>query len=200
MTAHWRQTRMLLGIFDADGYRPFRSPIGQDGFLYYAELDHVIPLGDGHFTWKLGGYVNAVSGNYLTQYTTIGAAGAQSGLYGIAEYRWQGKGADWGLFMQAAGTPASAASVATYFGTGLRVRHFLRRSEGTTLSIGMARVSQRSSGSETLLEMNLRQPLFDHVFLSPDIQYVINPGANAASYAIPDAWVGMLRIGWRGRI
>jgi porin len=33
--------------------------------------------------------------------------------------------------------------------------------------------------------------------ISPDLQYVINPGANAPGSALPNALVAIVRLSWR---
>lgn len=58
------------------------------------------------------------------------------------------------------------------------------------------RAAQRSNGTrveryERNVELTWRVPLGEHAVLQPDLQYVINPGANRTT---PDAWIVGLRV------
>jgi porin len=141
-----------------------------------------------------------VARSHLTQNIGIGPTGSQGGFYGTAEYRWQTpSGLQWGAFVQGGRAPNSTAvsPISAYLGAGLRLRHFVPASPSATLSLGMARAWQRQSGAETSLEVNYRQPLLMGLAISPDLQYVINPGANAPGSALPNALVAIVRLSWR---
>ncbi len=196
---HWGGTTILAGVFGADGVHPFRRPWGSDGVISYGEVDEALPLGPGQLTVKAGGYYSQVHGPYLSQDIAIGATPSQGGFYGIGEYRWKSAGIDWGAFVQAGSAPNTAAvsPIHTYLGAGLRLRHFLPASPGSTLSLGMARAWQRDSGTETSLEINWKQPLLYGLSIAPDLQYIVNPGANAASSRLPNALVAIVRLSWR---
>jgi porin len=192
-------TVLRIGVFGADGVRPFRDPWGSDGLIYYGEVDERLPAGPGTLTLKAGGYDSRVRGPYLTEEINIGPAASQGGLYGAAEYRWKNRtGPQWGAFLEGSDAPNTAVSpVNTYLGAGLRLRRFVPASPRSTLSLGMARARAEGGGVETSLEVDYRQPLGEGLLISPDLQYVINPGANAPDHTVPNAWVGIVRLIWR---
>jgi porin len=200
-------TTFQVGIFNADGYTPFRRPWLSDGQIYYGEIDQALHWGPGTLTLKAGGYYNHVSSDYLQNANypnaaAIGTAPSQGGFYGTAEYRWKAAGMDWGSFVQGGGAPnnASVSPVNAYVAAGLRLRNFVPNSPKSTLSLGFDRAWQRQSGAETAIEINFRQPVFKDFYVQPDLQYVVNPGANAVGAQVPNALVGILRIGWRGSL
>ncbi|WP_308388216.1 carbohydrate porin [Acidithiobacillus sp. AMEEHan] len=200
-------TTIQLGAFNADGYTPFRRPWLSDGQIYYGEIDQALQLGPGTVTLKAGGYYNHVTSNYLQNpndpnAAAIGTAPSQGGFYTAAEYRWKAAGVDCGSFVQGGGAPNSAAvsPVNAYVAVGLRLRNFVPGSPKSTLSLGFDRAWQRQSGAETSIEVNFRQPVFKQFYIQPDLQYILNPGANAVGAQLPNALVGILRIGWRGSL
>ncbi|OCX68745.1 hypothetical protein A6M27_08515 [Acidithiobacillus thiooxidans] len=201
--ASWGNTTVMAGAFGADGVHPFRAPWGSDGMIYYGEVDQSIPIGPGTAMLKAGGYYNHIYGPYLTQNIGIGSSTSQGGFYGTAEYRWKADQMNWGVFLQGGGAPNAAAvsPVNAYVGAGLRLRHFIPDSPGSTLSLGMARAWQRQSGSnaggaETSLEVNFKQPVFKDFYIQPDLQYIVNPGANGPGNTLPNAFVAIIRLGW----
>lgn len=173
----WGGTKVMAGVFGADGVHPFRRPWGGNGLIYYGEVDETLLAGPGRLTLKVGGYYNQVHGPYLTREIGIGAAASQDGFYGTGEYRWKSAGMDWGAFVQGGSAPnaATVSPVNTYLGAGLRLRHFLPASPGSTVSLGVARAWQQKGGVETSIEMNWKQPLLPGLSLAPDLQYVLNP-------------------------
>jgi len=197
------ETTLQAGVFNADGYTDLRAPWGGEGQIYYGEIDENLALASDKLALKAGGYYNHVSSDYLRNAIAIGPAPSQGGFYGTAEYRWKsGNSEDWGAFVQAGAAPNSASTspINAYVGAGLRLRDFLPASPKSTLSLGFARAWQRQAGAETSVEVNWYQPVFHNFYIQPDLQYVINPGANAPGNTLPNALVGILRVGWRGSL
>ncbi|MEY2343302.1 carbohydrate porin [Acidithiobacillus sp. IBUN Pt1247-S3] len=60
----------------------------------------------------------------------------------------------------------------------------------------MARAWQRGAGAETAIELNIRQPIGQHLFIAPDLQYVIHP-LGFFPRRVANAWVFLLRGGFR---
>ncbi len=202
-SANWGNTTIVAGAFGADGVHPFRAPWGSDGMIYYGEVDQRISIGAGTAMLKAGGYYNHIYGPYLSQNIGIGPASSQGGFYGTAEYRWKADQKRWGIFLQGGGAPnaATVSPVNAYMGAGVRLGHFIPDSPGSTLSLGIARAWQRQSGTnaggaETSLEVNFRQPVFKDFYIQPDLQYIVNPGANGPENALPNAFVAIIRLGW----
>jgi len=106
---------------------------------------------------------------------------------------------DWGSFMQGGGAPnnATTSPVNAYVAAGLRLRNFVPGSPKSTLSLGFDRAWQRQNGAETAIEINFRQPIFQALYVQPDLQYILNPGARPSGQQLPNVLVGILRIGWR---
>ncbi|MEY2340484.1 carbohydrate porin [Acidithiobacillus sp. IBUN Pt1247-S3] len=194
----WGGTTIQTGVFGADGVHPYRRPWGADGSIWYGEIDQSLKLGPGQMMLKAGGYYSQVSGSYLTQNIGIGPAPSQGGFYGTGEYRWRSSGMQWGAFLQGSAAPnvAAVSPINAYLGAGLRLRHFLPAVPKATLSLGMARAWQRQQGAETSLEINWRQPLSHGLYISPDLQYIINPGANVPGSRLANALVAIVRLGW----
>jgi porin len=111
------------------------------------------------------------------------------------------KGLD--AFLQFDYAPADRSWVNYYIGTGLSYRGFFAREKvSDEFGVGVAylkmskfwtNINSERKSHETSLEFTYKVNLFDHVFLQPDFQYIINPGAGVNGI-LKNAVVASLRL------
>ena len=144
--------------------------------------------------WKL-----ALGGWYRSSRFTDVSGAARSrnhGGYLIAQARLlQRGGVSVDGFLQLGLARASRNPLDQYLGAGLLVRGLVPARPDDAVSLGLARAhtSSRyraatpgSSGAETALELTWQAVLNEHLILQPDIQYILDPGAQAA---VRNAWL-----------
>ena len=125
------------------------------------------------------------------------------GLYAIAEARvLHGTGMTIDAFLQLGLADADHNKLDHYIGAGLTAVGLVPLRPDDSVSVGMARAhtSYRyreavpgSDSAETALEITWRAALNEHLVVQPDIQYIINPGAEKA---LGNAWL----LGIRGEL
>ena len=125
------------------------------------------------------------------------------GLYAIAERRVLNNGKlTVDAFLQLGLAAADRNILDHYIGAGITVTGLVSMRPDDSISLGMARAhtSHRyrnavpgSNAAETALEITWQAVLNDHLMVQPDIQYIINPGAEKA---LSDAWL----LGVRGEL
>ncbi|MCC6932962.1 MAG: carbohydrate porin [Deltaproteobacteria bacterium] len=121
------------------------------------------------------------------------------GVYFIGERRLcQFEEQDVGIFVQIGYADDERNAVSNYYGGGLTIFGPISGRSEDTLSLGFATAKlssmARSSGfdyAETSYELTYKAKLLDFLYLQPDLQYVVNPGADPL---LDDAWVFTLRM------
>lgn len=104
-----------------------------------------------------------------------------------------------GSFLQVGATNATSSLLDLYTSAGVNLQGiFNRREDAISLGVVHSSVNNRwvDSGSgyashRTVLEMNYQLVLNKYFRLQPDLQYIINPGANRS---LQNAFVGILRL------
>jgi len=151
-------------------------------------------------------YKVAVGGWYRTS-RFIDPAGRprdrNHGLYAIAETRVLNSiGVTIDAFLQLGLADADRNIVDHYIGSGITVTGLVPLRPDDRISLGMARAHTSrlyrnaipgSNTAETALEVTWQAVLNDRLVIQPDIQYIINPGAEKA---LNDAWL----LGVRGEL
>lgn len=111
-----------------------------------------------------------------------------SGLYGIAEKAiWREEDPEQGLgvFLQLGFASPSRNQIGQYYGGGFAYTGLLPCRDGDVTSFGFAHARNSddfkdsdptAKSSETALELNYRAEITPYLAVTPDIQYVINPG------------------------
>lgn len=89
-----------------------------------------------------------------------------------------------------------------YLGAGISFNRFLPGRPDDRLGFAVARVrtsrtfrriTHASTGSETAFELTYQANLTNGLYLQPDVQYIVNPGAVAT---VDNAWMAGLRVGY----
>jgi porin len=176
------------GVFEGNAIDPLRNPYHR-GNMVWLEVDQSGSLDGGNYTVKVGAWRNS----QIPQYQSA-LGNDTSGLYSIGEYRWKQAGMAWGGFLELGAAPNPVNTLPWYLGAGLRLRHFWLARPGDSLGIGMARAWLRGTPhtAETDVECYYSAKIISHLYLQPDLQYVIHP---SGSY--PNALVGLLRLHMR---
>jgi porin len=125
------------------------------------------------------------------------------GLYAIAQTRVLSDGeVTMDAFLQLGLAAANRNILDHYIGAGITVTGLVPLRPDDSISLGMARAHTSrhyrnavpgSNAAETALEITWQAALNDHLVIQPDIQYIINPGAEKA---LNNAWL----LGVRGEL
>ena len=161
------------GWYQGDPLHPFSDPFGQ-GDTALVEIDYRNTVQEQTCALKLGAWRYQQRGLY-----TAVLGPRTSGLYAVAEYAEPlSRGRKLGLFLQAGSTPQSVNLIPYYLGAGFRVKGLLPGREADVFSMGMARAWLRSARypAETAYEITYAVQVAPHIFMQPDLQWVIHPG------------------------
>lgn len=129
------------------------------------------------------------------------------GTYVTAEFRPRSEPRDgvphWSAFVRAGEANDRVNVFDRHIAAGMVVAWPWPGAQGSTLGLAASearvgadyRALQRRAGDlaryERNVEVTWRLPIGEHVVLQPDVQYVVNPGAERS---IPDAWVVGMRV------
>ncbi|MDD4921559.1 MAG: carbohydrate porin [Bacteroidales bacterium] len=99
------------------------------------------------------------------------------------------------VFAQASLSPQSKNTNSSYLGMGLNYSGLLQGRTEDVLGLAVARAGFKNSvyPNETTMELTYKAQLTDHVYIQPDIQYVIRP--SGTDEKLENALVGALRFG-----
>lgn len=167
-----------------------------EGYLLISEVSrtHVIPE-DLSGIHKLGVYYH---NHYDWSNDTIPSSKhVNYGIYLVADqclFRHP-DGGELSAFLQVAWSPASRNTNCNYLGFGLNYQGLIAGRTNDALGLALARAGFRNSVSsnESTLELTYKLQMNGHLFIQPDLQYVIHP---AGTGVLPDnAFVGILRVG-----
>jgi porin len=141
-------------------------------------------------SYKLGGYYHNGRFDHLTD-STINIAG-NYGLYLTAdrmiipENNTDNQGLT--MFVQAGSSPGKGNLVDFYLSSGLVYRGLIESRPNDLLSLGVVHSSINNHlvklspslyrKSRSLLELNYKAEIGNNFYLQPDVQFIINPGAN----------------------
>lgn len=96
-------------------------------------------------------------------------------------------------FASAGFAPAAHEMATASLSCGLSLTSVCGRNCNDNLSLGVASVYLTGRRWETSIELNYRYDINDHFFLSPDIQWILNPAGNETA---TNALVAILRLGF----
>jgi porin len=191
-----------LGIFDGNpGFMSihpdnFASPFeGNDGFMAIGEYTYNkgIALGDVG-AYRFGFYYH--SHNEHMDTGADGASESNYGFYFIGNQRLaSGGGRCLDGFLQLSYSPVKSNTNQLYAGAGVVLRGLAARdcSDELGLAVGYAHLHGVIYQSEKVVELTYRYSVGNHIYLQPDLQYVINPSRFGVE--APNALVGLLRVG-----
>ncbi|MDD4992034.1 MAG: carbohydrate porin [Paludibacter sp.] len=114
------------------------------------------------------------------------------GLYLVADQQITDK---LSLFTQIGYSPKKLNYNNKYFSIGFNYKGLFNKRPADQFGLAMNYASIESSniGSETAFEMTYKYELCEHIYLRPDIQYIINPAGTNSK--LKNALVGFLRFG-----
>jgi porin len=183
------------GFFDpvpGNPDKPERSDVrwrSDDGALGVFEVERATD----NARFALGGwtYTNAKAGSVAQD------QGGNAGLYGTVEFNPEGPV---GIFMRAGTADPDRNDVSSYLGAGVVWTGPIAARKDDQLGLAIAHVNTskpaRAAGlgdSETNIELTWAAPISGGFAVQGDLQYVINPGADAA---LSNAFVAGLRLSW----
>jgi len=186
------------GDFDNNHYNIEWTLDEKDGFLYMLE---------GHYSHKsgfikVGGLYHSGTFNDLLNpaNTTKGNFQFHFIVDQIISKKEGGKGS-LGVFLQIGYLPDNAINPAPlYIGGGFNYRGLLSPSANDVLGLAFANVNMSKDLTnnipemythETAIELSYAITFWDHLTVQPDLQYIINPGADRA---LENAFIGFLRF------
>lgn len=96
-------------------------------------------------------------------------------------------------FFSAGFAPQATDQAMASFTGGAKLTGLFNKSGADALSAGLAAFHLEGQKWESALELNYRYQLGDHFYVSPDVQWILNPLADEDA---KNALVGMLRVGF----
>jgi porin len=198
-----------LGIYDGDPGDPGSNRYAlqpnislDEGFLFIGEFERFHFVNDLIESFRIGGYYHT---NSFRDYTdTSKSILGNYGVYVVSDMvPWSGFNHPCsyiGLFFQGGLAPANINQVNYYIGGGLHFNGMLpqRFDDALGVAFAYANLSQpfqrldllRLQG-ELALEFTYKIHVFEHYYIQPNLQYIINPGANSN---LKNALVALIRF------
>ena len=198
-----------LGIYDGDPGDPESNRYNlqpnislTEGLLFIGEFELYHMVNNLRENYKIGGYYHT---NDFTDYgDTLNSIKGNYGIYGIADMvLWSGfnhPDSYLGLFLQGGFAPENINQIDYYAGAGIHLNGILpqRYNDAIGVAFAYAHVSQRFRNlytglekGELALEFTYKIHVFEHYFIQPNLQYIIDPGANPE---LNNALVGLIRF------
>ncbi len=169
-----------------------------DGLLYFTELQFTKKINNLPGSYEIGYY-------YHTGLTvpkeetneTLRVFNSNHGYYFIADQTlWQKKNRSLGLFTQLSFSPSEINIHNKYLGFGFNYSGCFKKIHNDEFGIAVAYASfnnELNHKHETLIEFYYNLPLNEHIYIKPDLQYIINPLGTET--IIKNAVVLFLRFG-----
>lgn len=146
----------------------------QDGALMFSEFQYTNEIGEKAGTYKLGGFFHD---NHLVDTTEEPIYKNNYGFYAIADQMlWQNAtNKKLGMFLQLGLTPEDFNYLQYYIGGGVNIHGLWSKTSEDILGVGVAHAGIEETGNETTFELTWQLPLSSHIFIQPNVQYIINP-------------------------
>jgi porin len=187
---------LKIGIYDGDPGDPesnrynLQPNIGLDeGFLFISEYERFLYKNSLPERYKIGAYYHT---NRFTNYKdTLTSMTGNYGIYAVSDFvLWSGFNHPYtylGLFVQGGYAPEHINQADYYLGAGIHLNGILplRYQDAFGLAFAYVNMSQPYRrlnnailSGEMALEMTYKISVFDHYTIQPNLQYIIQPGAN----------------------
>ena len=153
-------------------------------------------------SYKIGGYYH--TNNFTDYKDTLKNISGNYGIYAISDMvLWSGFNhphSYLGLFIQGGAAPQNINQVNYYLGGGIHLNGALPQRFHDALGIAFAYVNMSPpfrkldpllEKGELALEFTYKIYMFEHYSIQPNLQYIINPGANPN---LGNALVGLIRF------
>jgi porin len=198
-----------LGIYDGDPGNPGNNRYNlqpnineTDGALLIGEIEFIQQVNALPEAFKFGGYYHT---NSFTNYKdTLAEIRGNFGGYFVSDLvLWSGFNhpeSYLGIFIQAGIAPTKINQVDYYVGAGIHLNGIFPKKFEDAIGIGFAYANiskdfraayTQTEPYEWVWEFTYKIKVFDHYTVQPNLQYVINPGANPA---LKNAMVGSIRL------
>jgi len=149
-----------------------------DGLLAFSELDYSQNILNLPGNYKIGAYSHNHWFEKSGENRDMDSACINNyGIYAIADQMlWQKEKKSVGTFLQLGFGPTRYNQNYFYFGTGLNYHGLFKKNGNDILGLAFAVACLKGNiNSETTLELTYKTELTKHLFIQPDIQYIINP-------------------------
>lgn len=164
----------------------------QDGALMFSEFQYTTEIGEKAGTYKLGGFFHD---NHLVDTTEEPIYKNNYGFYAIADQMlWQNAtNKKLGMFLQLGLTPEDFNYLQYYIGGGVNIHGLWSKTSEDILGVGVAHAGIEETGNETTFELTWQLPLSSHIFIQPNVQYIINPSGYGEK--LDNCFAATLRFG-----
>ncbi len=201
----------LFGLYDGDPldltqdkYNMDFSLSAEEGYFSILEMQYnIVKNEEQKATYKIGGYYH--SGDFIDIADSTENINGNYGLYLIADQSiisWKKYSRSLNAFAKFGISPKNRCFNNLFWAVGFNLYSpFKKRTNDIIgLAIANAFVSKDlvniSNGTcksfETVFELMYKAKINQNIFIQPEVQYIINPGANSG---LSNAFVGLLRTG-----
>lgn len=181
--------------FDNNAYNLNWKLCREDGFSSYSELQFTTKLLKERTGTYLLGYFAHRHVNVQSEEDNTGENEQESkqGIYVIADQELFSKeDKSLAAFMQISYSPKDGGNNFLYVGAGIHYAGTFNRANDE-VGVAIAHAQFEKVGAETTIECSYKVAMGESIFIQPNIQYIFNPGGNAALF--DNALAAILRIG-----
>jgi porin len=166
-----------------------------DGILINSEIQYLTNLRDLPGTYKLGIYNHNHLFKKGKSQDIDSACTNNMGVYAIADQIiWKREKSSLGSFLQIGCGPVRLNKNYFYMGTGINYHLHSNKKRDDILGAAIALAWLNGNiDNETTLELTYKRQITKHIFLQPDIQYIINPAG--LDTILGNSVAGTLRMG-----
>ena len=184
--AHWR-----IALFDGtpNSRNPYNTNwiVGkEDGYLLVSEFHLHKSLIKGQAgCYKLGGYYHQHNSAYIPYHEN-------GGVYFIADQEINKK---LSAFTQLGFNPNNINNHNYFYSLGVNYKNFSKKRANDAMGLAVAYfgIDDALIKHETAIELTYKFQLNEHLYIQPDIQYIINPAGTGTK--LENALVGIVRVG-----
>jgi len=198
-----------FGMYDGDPGDPESNRYNlqpnislDEGLLLIGEFEKKHLVNDLLESYRVGAYYHT---NDFTDYEdTLSTISGNYGMYGVADVvLWSGFNHPHtylGWFIQAGWAPPTINQVDYYLGSGMHLNGILPKRYDDAFGVAFAyakmstpfrNLSDNIENGELALEFTYKIHVFEHYSIQPNLQYIINTGANSE---LENALVALLRF------
>ena len=167
-----------------------------DGILAITEIQHNTNCNELTATYKIGVfYRNHIAEKILNISLPDSLNKNQTGIYAVIDKKvWKEVNKNLGVFTQLGCSPTADSQCNIYAGLGINFTGLFSKKGNDVLGLALAHVGFRGKiKDETAYELSYRYQINDHLFIQPDIQYIIHPAGTDKT--LNNSFAGLLRVG-----
>lgn len=184
----------LLSDYQGNEYNTNWNLQTNDGSLYIGEFEFSTVISEKPGCYKLGYYHH----DHITANENQNTISHNNGFYFVMDqliYKPANREGGLSVFSQFSYSDPDINNHYRYLGFGLHYCGISNKRCKDEIGLGIAHTWFKTSvsGNETAIELSYKAELGDHIYLQPDLQYVITPAGTEES--LENAFVGILRFG-----